>query len=163
MEIFLLNNATFHLGSHDNDWTSLEQWNYKLFVSQGKQQDKVLKKIAAELLQNASSATKHEVVPDSIEHEKKIYVCNMWPNTTTAEMETHFGEFGKVVDAAILNQFEKSSNGIVKYSEKQMVEAALAVTHEMSGRRVFVKKSEPKYRSKADGKSTSKGARYYPY
>lgn len=154
--------------------------NVDFLMQLGKHQDKLLKQAASEIIRLSKIVSGDDSNNVGIFNETKIYVGNLSPQATPAEMRNYFTTFGTVIDAFIVNKHTSSQCGFIEFSEKEMAQAALnARPHTMQGRRIFVDKSRgPRTRRFRAGKenssplndqnnksvkSSSKVNRYSPY
>lgn len=114
-----------------------------VFFCQSFQHDNLLKKATNEITQLKKIFT---TISGQIVEEKKIYVGNMNPQTSSVDLSEHFKKYG-----TILNVFknDRARYGFIEYADKSMMRAALdARPHKLGGMNVIV--SETHKRRKVD-------------
>lgn len=149
------------------------------YLEQGQHQDKTLKRVASELLRlsNIAKETGFKGAKDDDDsHNYQIYVGNIDPKTTHAEIREYFEKFGFVKEFFVLKVHRTSKNGIVHFGKKQSVEAALnGRPHRLDERLLIVNRSHGRRRFGKEvtsnkigsplkaGASAARSNRYSPY
>ena len=92
-----------------------------------------------------------------------IYVWNLSPEVTEADLETAFGEFGKTTSVKVIkDMFTQKSKGFgfVEMASKIEGEAAIKKlsTSELKGKRIVVNEARPTKNKRGGG--GSRGRRY---
>jgi len=78
---------------------------------------------------------------------KKIFVGGLAPSVTEPEFRSYFEKYGKVTDAVVM--YDRNTNrsrgfGFITFDEEASVTTTMAETHELDGKRVEVKRAEPR-------------------
>lgn len=98
-------------------------------------------KIVSKLSGDPSSASRY-VQNEDIYEKNRLFVGNISPDTTVADLKSHFSKFGRVVDAFFLRSHPTSQCGIVEFGDEVKVDETLWVLGvKINGRRVNVRKS----------------------
>lgn len=78
---------------------------------------------------------------------KKIFVGGLAPAVTEPEFRSYFEKYGKVTDAVVM--YDRNTNrsrgfGFITFDEEDSVKRTMAEQHELSGKRVEIKRAEPR-------------------
>jgi len=79
-----------------------------------------------------------------VERIRKMFVGGLTPETTSDDLKEHFGQFGTVVNAMIMNEAQTGRSrcfGFVTFDSEDAVDAVLARTHTIHGKTAECKKS----------------------
>jgi len=86
---------------------------------------------------------------------KKIFVAGLTPNTTDADLDAHFRQYGTIIDSVVKKDANGTSRefGFVFFATTESVAAAVAVSdHVINNKNVDIKVAIPKHQMQGEGR-----------